>query len=159
MTARIIEVCDAVVARLQAVWAAQSPPMTATAERSYGLDDVDPNKLPAGVPLVRVFPTAYGRADLLTRAGDVKTRDVSLVVLCRAPTLPPAKAWVDAQLAFVDGLVYGPLQDVRAVPALPDPCTNLYPDAASVVEVFDPDSLRAAGLFVSEIAVNYREYA
>ena len=73
--------------------------------------------------------------------------------------LPPDRgeactAAVDALVAFAQERVYDPLSDARGFPTLPAPCAGLWPQAAEVVSVYDPDELRR-GLFVCDLAFDF----
>lgn len=144
MAARILEVCDAVADRLRA----DNPGLAV--ERVY-VADLDP---PPAARTVYVAPGGYGQPEgPATRIADAASFRV-LVTVAAGVSVPPDPAAVDALVAFAQERVYDPLSDARAFPTLPAPCAGLWPQAAEVVSVYDPDELRR-GLFVCDLAFEF----
>lgn len=146
MAARILEVRDAVVAKLRVLLPSE------TIQPSYGLTVDVPD--PAG-RIVYVVPASFSQTEVASRGEDVTDYVIAVMVLAKSDDVPPTDEWADAQVAFVVDQVYQPLQDARA--AYLD-SENLIPQAAAVTQVFNPDDL-AAGLFVAELSFTFREYA
>lgn len=143
--ARIDQVCDAVVARLR------------EANPGLSVEAVDAEDIPEEAPAVRtvyVLPAGYGQFETVTRGVDANDYRVAVVVFDR--TDPPAsKAWRKGLTAFVEQKVYAPLQDAREESHL---LGVMVPQAAEVVEVYDPERLME-GQFFSELLFTFREYA
>lgn len=151
MAARILEVCDAVVAKL----VADNPGLAC--RRVYAPDEDDAGGSYA-VPQVRtvyVMPAAYGQDGTMTRAGDLNGRRVGVVVVTPL-SVPPTVEEIDAEVEFVQTAIYDVFSDPRNMPVLGAGEPGVWPDTAEVVSVYEPDELRR-GVFVSQVDIGFRE--
>ena len=148
MAARIVEVCDAVVAVIAAAW---SPTGNDTVSREYDAD-IDSKKLVGRK--VYVFPASYANPEPSSRSEDFYDYAVAVMVSERyedAGRVP--NSWVDDRIAFTRDKVYEPLSDARTLLIL----GTLYPLTAEVDPVYDVDELRSRKLFVSVVNFTFRE--
>lgn len=144
--ARIIEVCDEVVAYLQTTWGDAQTTIT----REY-LPDFFTHEFTG--PAVYVFPASYSQTDIVTRASDEISNRVSVVFAEKYTDAgKPTTAWIDARVRTVEQKIYKPLGDHRT-----EAISGLWPETAEVLSVYDYDFLQGASLFLSEVEIDLRE--
>ncbi len=164
--ARINAIADAVAANVLALWLASSSPPGADdgVERVY---ETEIRLQDANTPFVGrhvyVFPTHYQApaADEVggrqaTRAQSYRDYRVAVLVVeqYRDGPAPVPTAWIDARLAFVEQVVWAPLQDPRRGPIL----AGVFPWGASEVITYDVDELVQRKLFLSVITASLRQF-
>jgi hypothetical protein len=151
MAARILDVCDSLVAAIAAEW---NPTAPDGVERGY----VSPIKV--GELLGRrvyVFPLRYSDSPA-SRTENLTDYGVGVVVAERyADSGVPGKDWADERVTFVEEVVYSALdfggdKDVLVVGAH----KGLWTETADVT-VYDPVALNKDHLFWSELAFGFNE--
>lgn len=155
MAARIVEVRNAVVARILAAWVGRGADDNVTGP--YRLD-IDTKKLKGRQ--VYVFPSSTTGGPAYR--GDDQN-DYTLVVLVAEVYTGkgnPPDAWVDARVEFCEWLNQTVLGDPRAprllaVEGVED--SGLWPETAEVTTVYDIEELAEKKLFLSVLGVTYRE--
>jgi hypothetical protein len=156
MSARIIAVCDAVVAAIGAAWTptapdavtrVYAPPVTLTAD--------DPITVLTGRQ-VFVFGLQYSIPSLQTRADWDRTERIDVLVVERytADSGAPPTAWLDARVDFVESL-YMALRTPASFP-LADTAWPQQEQPDPVI-VYDRDVLLQHRTFWSQFTVNFEE--
>ncbi len=144
--ARIIDVCEDIVAFLATNWSGIKP----TFERTYLPDFVATDFTG---PKVYVIGTAFPQVEMLDRAEDVNAFMVSVVYAEKCTDATPTTAWIDERLNRVDEQIYDALGDHRVV--LLD--SALWPESAEVTTLYDYGELKERNLFISEVVFEFRE--
>lgn len=162
MSARVVDVADACVARLLAAW----PPAVsdlASAERVWEFRAPDPERGLRGVDGRRVYvvPDGYDSPEAVTRAFDANDYRVKVLVVEVHPggTDGVPGDWIDDRAAFVEAWVYAILSDSRAEPLALPGGGSAVAQAAEVTVVCDRDVLAEESAFWSESEFTFREYA
>jgi len=141
MAARIVDLCDAVVALLPT-----------GAERVYEVS-IDAETLEGRA--VYVFPSKYGYLEVLTRADDQSEYAVSVLIAERYPDAGPApKAWLDERVEWVQDNVLDVLDDPRGA----EPVEGYVPWQSEVQTVYDVEELVNRKLFLSVVVITYRQF-
>lgn len=168
MASRIVEVRDAVAARLTA-WLAANDPGSATVTTTRRLEIADTQP---GGRTVFVLPAGYTQLEPGTRTTDWTDYRVAVVVVERyaAPGDPP-DSWADDLSAWVEANVWAVLQvigtrhpaDVDPIDPTPLLATTdedgLVCYGAEVGLEYDLEALQEHRLFWSELAFTFREDA
>jgi hypothetical protein len=154
MAARIVEVRNAVVSRVNNAWVVRGGPDDLVLA-PYRFD-IDSGKHKGRK--VYVFPSAY-TGNPATRSED--QNDYSIVVLIverYTGAGDPTDVWVDERVEWVEWLL-NLLGDVRAERLLSESASGgLWPETAETTTVYDVEELSEHKLFVSVIHVTYREH-
>jgi len=157
--ARIVEVADGVVARINTVWAPVAPN---TVSRQYELP-MHENDLIVSGRQVWVFPDGYLRIEPATRASYLNEYRIRVVIAERyADAAGPAPtAWLDARLYFVASMIVDALDYAAAATGMPTGLllNNLWTESIEVVEAYAHDLLAENKLFFSEVIFAFREIA
>ncbi len=161
--ARIDEVCDAVVAKIAAIWGVDSQPPNGVQvddDPEIVTDPTEANVIQGRQ--VYVLPDAYDNPESSARGFDWNDYTV-VVIIARLYTdafaETPLKEWVRAERYWVEQTIYQPLTDIRGERLLPDSDSGgLYPVSPSGVETpYDSEELRERKLFFSVVRVTFRE--
>ena len=145
--ARIIDVCDEIVAYLTTNWVGTAP----TIERTY-LPDFIAEEFTG--PKVYVIGTAFPQVEMLDRTGDIDAYVVSVIYAEKSTDAgTPTTAWIDERMNRVDEQIYDRLKEHRVV--LLD--SKLWPESADVTTLYDYDFLKERNLFLSEVVFEFRE--
>lgn len=153
MAARVTEVRDAVKGAVEAWWQPSAADEVLTAWRA----DLDVKGWRGRK--VYVFPAEYATENV-TRADEQGDYTLSVLVAERCPDAgDPLDAWLDDRAAWVESL-YEMLSApaLRLLPTPGEPYSGLWCERAAVVSVYDLEMLTQAKMFMSEIAVTYREH-
>lgn len=151
--ARVDAVCDLVAAALAAkLPIGDSTPFDADTPTAIVVDPSSPDVIVGRK--VFVFPAAYSQIEQLTRANELNGYLLRVLVVNRFTDPGPAtKAWTRAQKKWVQDQVYDVAQPSRMDERL---LADYWCQTAGVMEVCDPDKLRAHRLFWSEIDLEFR---
>lgn len=163
--ARIDEICDGVVARIEANWPDKSAPdeVAAVDEVDIVTDPLEESYIGAARK-VYVIADAYDNPEISARGSDFNTYTV-MILIARLYTKDDSgtslKDFVRAERRWVQESVYKPLTDIRGARLLKDDDNEgLLPVAPSLVEVpCDVEELRERKLFLSQVRVTYQEDA
>jgi hypothetical protein len=154
--ARIDQVCDAVVARIQDAWNPSAP------DEVRAPDDFELESSKIEGRRVEVFGDTY-LGNPVTRGQDFN--DYTLVVLV-SEKFPDEgevdRAWRRRLTRFCEWLLNDVIADPRGPRLLPtegDPNSGLWPQSAEVVTVYDTEELSQKKLFFCVMRVTYREHA
>lgn len=161
--ARIDEVCDAVVAKIEAAWTDLAAPSAVQA-----VDEIDIVTDPREGDVIEgrqvyVLPDAYDNPEASARGYDFNDYSVEIIIarLYRGADEESMllKDWVRAERYWVEQTVYKPLTDVRGEKLLSESESGgLWPVSPSSVEVpFETAELRDKKLFFSVVRVTFRE--
>lgn len=141
MGARILDLCDAVVALLPA-----------GAERVYEVS-IEAESLATRV--VYVFPTTYGYLETLTRKDDQSEYKVSILIAERYTGAGAApNAWLDERIEWVQDNILDVLDDPRSS----EPVDGYVPWQSEVSPVYDIEELVQRKLFLSVVVITYRQF-
>lgn len=149
-TARINEVCDAVVQKIKHAWGPKDPD---DIERAY--------QIPLQVDKILgrrlyVFPAKYASLEPANRAEDLREYTVPMLAVERYTAQgQPDRNWLDERVNWVEEMIWQLCENPRdSAPLL----GTLWPQTSDV-DVYDPDLLNLKKLFWSEIEIVFREVA
>lgn len=155
MSARVVEVRDALKARVSEWWGAAAPNEVRSPWRmDYRTAELVGRK-------VDIYPAEYA-SDNATRGaeqGDYRF----LIVVAEVYPDPgdPPDDWIDERVAWCESLLNA-LDDRDAARLLPtdgEPYSGLWCELAAVTTVFDLEELTTRNFFFSVLDVTYREQA
>jgi hypothetical protein len=145
--ARVIEVCDEIVAYLKTNWTGQAPTITRSYMAAFQVESFTG-------PAVYVIPSSYGQVEILDRSEDTNEHTISIVFVDKyteaAETIPTA--WIDERVRLVEQQIYEPIGDHRN-----EAIDGLWPETATVNTIYDLDFLHQTRLFISEVEIGLRE--
>ncbi len=149
-TARINEVCDAVVQRIKQAWGPISPD---DIERAYAIP-LQLDKI-AGRRLY-VFPAKYASLEPANRGEDLREYTVPMLAVERFTDAGlPDRDWLDERVNWVEEMIWQLCENPRdATPLL----GTLWPQTSDV-DTYDPEMLNQKKCFWSEIEIVFREVA
>lgn len=154
MSARILDVCDAVAAALTTEIGGPPGDPAATVERVYQAD-IETRSLTGRK--VYVMPGSYAGVERPTRGERSQDNTVTVLVVERYTDQgPPPNDWLDERVEWVEETVFDLLDDEADVPAAILALGNVWPQTSEVL-VFDQEMLREKNLFFSVVGITYRE--
>jgi hypothetical protein len=158
MSARIVEVRNAVVTRINGAWTSRGS-IDDAVSGPWRLD-LDTKKVKGRQ--VYVFPSSYsgGPENRLEDENDYTL--VVLVAEVYRGTGDPPDEWLDERALFCEWLANEVLGDPRAERLLAepsDPGSGLWPESVEVTTVYDVDELVQKKLFLSVLTATFREQA
>ena len=162
MAARILDLCDALAATVQAAWAPTAPDAVS---REYGLEvGLDPTY--ADILLtgrkVYVFPASYNNDRILDRKSTLDKYTVSVLICERFSDVAGSinKAWMDARVLFVEQSILRTLSNLEYRPLASGSYRGMTidPEQLGVVDVvFDRDLYMQRKTFWSQCTFVYQE--
>lgn len=163
MPTEVLDVCDAVVSKIDTYWQTATPPKGAAdkVQRVYAPDFAEtPQEGEGGEPprpvgrRVWVFPDESVHHGAMDRSTD---DDEHFVVVAVEEWYDgsgiPDRDWLDVRLAFTKS-VWKLLRDPRT-----DPVLNYRPESAEVQDWYDLPMLRENRAYLSFTRLSYREIA
>lgn len=149
MAARVLQVCDAVVEAIEALWSPAAPDSVSRAYLArHQLRGLEGRQ-------VTVHPAGYAWPALGTRGEDYRDCKVLIAVAERYTAAGDVTdAWLDDRVEWVQS-IYDDLDDPRTSNLL----GAFWPEESAITVVFDPDELEQRKLFLSVIEMTFRELA
>lgn len=157
-TARILQVCDAVAANINSLWAAltgDTPVGTSQAQRVYEVPvGADAEQNTVTDRQVYVFPIEFAKPSDATRKERYQDYTLEVVTAERyTGPAPTPDAWLDVRVTFVEQVIWLPLSDPRQ----PNVLSGVYNWRPSEVVAYDVNELVKNKLFLSWVKVTLRE--
>ena len=152
MASRLNTIADAAVLVIQAAITAAASDTT-TVERTYLPEVLDPDYATA-ITTRKVYASGsgYAQVGVVSRAEDLNEYTLRLLIVSRyCDAGDPTRAWVDAQIDWVETYIYDALGDARGFRV-----SEAWPETAEVPVAWDAELLAEHKLFWSEVTIAFR---